>query len=232
MIIQGLQKISLLDYPEKVSCTVFLSGCNFKCPFCHNASLVISEKIGSQNKITDLEFFEFLKTRIRKLDGVCITGGEPLLRSDLEGFIKSIKDLGFLVKLDTNGYNPKALKDIVNTGMIDFVAMDIKNSQEHYSLSVGVPDLDIKKICESVSFLLSETVPFEFRTTVVEELHTEEDLIRIGEWIQGTEDYYLQQFVDSGDVITNGLHSPTIEKMERYKDIIESYVPNVKLRGI
>ncbi|HHX15989.1 MAG TPA: anaerobic ribonucleoside-triphosphate reductase activating protein, partial [Fibrobacter sp.] len=204
MKIQGLQRISLLDYPEHIACTVFTPNCNFRCPFCHNASLVLPEKI-SEDFISEEYFFEFLSSRKNKLEAVCISGGEPLLQKDIEYFMEKIKKMGFLVKLDTNGSFPTLLKRLVNLGLIDYVAMDLKNSPAKYAPTAGVSSLDNEKIEESVSFLLSHVVPYEFRTTIVEEFHAASDIEAIAKWIQGDSKYYLQQFVDSGDLIQKGL---------------------------
>lgn len=229
MQIQGLQKISLLDYPKHIACTVFTFGCNFHCPFCHNASLVLPEKMISDS-IAEESFFEFLNSRKNKLEAVCISGGEPLLQKDIVPFIERIKDLGFLVKLDTNGYLPARLEDLVNQKIIDYVAMDIKNSPEKYASTAGITHFNIEKINESISFLLSKAVPYEFRTTIVDNFHTEKDIELMAQWIQGDSTYYLQQFVDSGDIIQKGLQSPSVEKMIRFQQIARQYVPNTICR--
>ena len=231
MKIQGLQRVSLLDYPGQVACTVFTSGCNLRCPFCHNASLVLPNRSHSP-EMEAPEFFEFLVSRQGKLDGVCISGGEPLLQPDLETFIRKIRDFGFSVKLDTNGSMPHLLKDLVGKGLVDYVAMDIKNCPERYSETAGITELSLEGIQESAAFLLSGAVPFEFRTTIVEEFHTEQDMERLGKWIEGNERYYLQPFIDSGDLITSGLHAVSLEKMEAFKRIVSAYVPLTQLRGV
>lgn len=228
MKIKGLQKLTLLDFPGKMACTVFTGGCNMRCPFCHNASLVT--KLDNEY-IPEEEFFAFLSKRKGILNGVCITGGEPTLQPDLEGFIRRIKELGFLVKLDTNGLNPDILKDLVNKGLIDFVAMDIKNSKAKYAATAGKNDLDISKIEESVAFLLSGAVPYEFRTTIVRELHTAEDIDSIADWISGAESYHLQSFIDSGDLIEGGFSGYDKNEMENLVKIAESRIKSVSLRG-
>ena len=228
--IQGLQRISLLDYPEHIACTVFTPNCNFRCPFCHNASLVLPEKI-SEDFISEEYFFEFLSSRKNKLEAVCISGGEPLLQKDIEYFMEKIKKMGFLVKLDTNGSFPTLLKRLVNLGLIDYVAMDLKNSPAKYAPTAGVSSLDNEKIEESVSFLLSHVVPYEFRTTIVEEFHAASDIEAIAKWIQGDSKYYLQQFVDSGDLIQKGLQAPNAEKRNEFQKIAQRYVPKTKWRG-
>ncbi len=229
MIIQGVQKLTLLDYPEKLACTVFTHGCNFRCPFCHNASLVTARP---EHVLTVDDFFEFLKTRVNLLDGVCVTGGEPLLQKDISEFIARVKSLGFTVKLDTNGSFPKKLRELVTDGLVDYVAMDIKSSPEGYASAVGIDSFDLAPIRESVSFLLENTVEYEFRTTVVDELHCSEDFISIGKWLRGAKKYYLQQFVDSGDLITDGLHACSAEQLRKYADILKNYVDFIDVRGI
>jgi len=178
------------------------------------------------------EFFEFLISRKGKLDGVCISGGEPLLQPDLEVFIRKIRDFGFSVKLDTNGSIPHLLKDLVEKNLVNYVAMDIKNCPERYGETAGIPEMSIAGIQESVAFLLSSVVPFEFRTTIVDEFHTAQDMERLGKWIEGNEHYYLQSFIDSGDLITSGLHAVSLEKMEAFKRIVSAYVPLTQLRGV
>ena len=230
MRIQGLQKLTLLDFPERVACTVFFAGCNFRCPFCHNASLVVD--IPPVGEITEEEFFAFLRKRQGILDGVCITGGEPLLQPDIEGFIKRIKELGYAVKLDTNGSFPDKLKSLVEKGMVDYVAMDIKNCPEEYGVTAGVPNLDIASIIESAAYLKEGHVPFEFRTTVVKGYHTRESFEKIGQWLQGTEKYFLQNFVDSGDLIGKDTTGCSEEEMKEFLRVVQKDVPGAKIRGI
>ena len=230
MNINGLQKLTLLDYPEKVACTIFTGGCNFRCPFCHNASLVTH--VEDAEVISEEEVLAFLKKRSGVLDGVCITGGEPLLQRDLEDFIRKVKALGYSVKLDTNGSFPQRLKHLAAEGLVDYVAMDLKNSKEKYAATVGIPAFDLSPIEESVSFLMEGRIPYEFRTTVVREFHQKDDFIEIGKWIQGASAYYLQQFEDSGDLIQPGLHAYDRKVLVQAADVIEKYVKSVKLRGI
>ncbi len=229
MIIQGLQKLTLLDYPENVACTVFTYGCNFRCPFCHNASLVTK---APDDAVPEEEIFDFLKTRQGLLDGVCITGGEPLLQKDIDQFISKVRELGFKVKLDTNGSFPEKLKELVNKNLVDYVAMDIKSSLENYGVPIGLSNFDASPIAESVDFLRNCGVDYEFRTTVVEELHSPEDFENIGKWLKGAPKYYLQQFVDSGDIISDGLHPCSKEKMLEYANILSKYIGSVELRGV
>ena len=229
MIIKGLQKTTLLDFPGKVACTVFTAGCNFRCPFCHNASLVISPDMS--DTISEEEIFAFLKKRRGILDGVCITGGEPLLQRDIEDFIKKIRELGLAVKLDTNGAYPERLRSIIDKGLVDYVAMDIKNSKEKYALTAGA-DVDIEKISESVRILMESDVEYEFRTTVARELHSPEDIQSIGEWIAGADRYFLQSFTDSGEIIGDGYSAYSPQDMGALLETVKQYIPSSALRGI
>lgn len=230
MIIQGLQKLTLLDYPGKVACTVFTAGCNYRCPFCHNASLVVDT--GGNEIIPEEEVFSFLLKRQGVLDGVCVTGGEPLIQHDIEDFLRKVKELGYEVKLDTNGSFPDKLKNLVDKKLVDYVAMDIKNSQENYGKTIGIQDYDIREVHRSVMYLLSGAVPYEFRTTVVREFHQKSDFVSIGRWIKGAEHYYLQQFVDSGNLIQEGLHGYDEKIMKQALEIVGKTVQSAELRGI
>lgn len=230
MNIQGLQKLTLLDYPEKVACTIFTAGCNFRCPFCHNASLVTH--VDPHNEMQKEEVLGFLRKRQGILDGVCISGGEPLLQPDIEEFLVEVKDIGYAVKLDTNGSNAVLLRRLVEQGLVDYVAMDIKNAPEKYGETIGIKGYHLENILQSVDFLLSGAVPYEFRTTVVRELHKREDFAAIGRWIRGAERYYLQGFVDSGDLIQPGLRGYTKDIMEQALEIVRRNVPNAELRGV
>ena len=230
MTIMGLQKLTLLDFPGRLACTVFTGGCNFRCPFCHNASLVIPSKLGAA--MPTEEFFAFLEKRRGILQGVCVSGGEPTLMFDLEEFISRIKSMGFLVKLDTNGSRPEILKSLVGKGLVDYVAMDIKNSPDMYPKTVGVEGFDVAPVLESAAFLMSGAVEFEFRTTLVAGHHNEREMRLIGEWLGGAEKYYLQNFVDSGDLISEesvGLDKNTTETLLK---VLKAYVPNAEIRGI
>ena len=227
--IGGLQKLTLLDYPGLVACTVFTVGCNFRCPFCHNRGLLTAETI-SQQEVSSL--LDFLRQRRGKLDGVCITGGEPLLQDGLPWLLDQIKALGYLVKLDTNGSFPNQLQTVVLEHKVDFVAMDIKNALSKYALTTGCSETQREAVEESAAFLMEGHVPYEFRTTVVRELHCPEDLVSIGRWIAGSPAYYLQGFVDSGQVLQQGLHSYTAEEMKQLQQVVLPWVPTVRLRGI
>ncbi len=228
MRLRGLQKTTLLDFPGRVACTVFTGGCNFRCPFCHNASLL---KEGPAD-ITEEAFFSFLEKRRGILDGVCITGGEPLLHRDIAPFLSRIKELGYLVKLDTNGSFPERLSALIEGGVVDYVAMDIKNSPEKYPLTTGTDSGFLEAVKESVSLLLQGSLPFEFRTTLVKGMHTEEDMQKIGAWIAGAPLYYLQQFTDSGDVLEAGLSAFTKEESEELLRAVLPFVPTAALRGV
>lgn len=229
MEIQGLQKMTLLDYPGKVACTVFLGGCDLRCPFCHNGELVEGEAPAALN---DRELTAFLKKRQGLLDGVCVTGGEPLLRPELEGLLSQIKNLGFPVKLDTNGSHPDRLRRLTEAGLVDYVAMDIKNSPERYGETAGRPGLDLAPFRESVSFLLSGAVDYEFRTTVVRELHDGDSFRDIGPWLSGARRYYLQSFVDRDTVLRAGLHPWERESLEGFVALVRPWVEQVELRGV
>ncbi|MCR5403458.1 MAG: anaerobic ribonucleoside-triphosphate reductase activating protein [Butyrivibrio sp.] len=229
MQIHGLQKMTLLDYPGHIACTVFLGGCDFRCPYCHNFELVN----GSMEPVVDEEeFFRFLNKRKGLLDGVAITGGEPLLRRDIRGFIERIRDLNFLIKLDTNGYHPDELDRLLNDGLIDYVAMDIKNSPEKYSLTCGEVAVDTSLIERSISIIREKAPDYEFRTTVVKEFHELNDFEYIGILLRGAKAYYLQQYVERDTVPDKSLHAPSNNELLQYLDIVKTYVPNSSIRGI
>ena len=228
MIIHGLQKMTLVDYPGKVAAILFTGACNFRCPFCQNASLVLNP--GSEPVIEDEEIFSYLKKRKGMLDGVVVTGGEPTVHGDLLDFMKRIKDLGYSVKLDTNGYRPDVLKAAVEGGYADYVAMDIENSLSSYPETAGVPHIFTSLIQESISYLLENHIPYEFRTTVVHELHSDEDFESIGKMCAGCSNYFLQSYSDRGDIINPIFSSPTAEEMERYIRILRKTIENVSFR--
>ena len=230
MQIHGFQKMTMLDYPEKVACTLFTAGCNFRCPFCHNALLVTEIDHGGAYDFA--EILSYLKKRRGILDGVAITGGEPLMNRDIADLLRQIKDLGYAVKADTNGSYPERLKEIVGEGLVDYIAMDIKNAKEKYATTAGLPALDLAPIEESVRFLLSGAVDFEFRTTVVKEFHTEADIAAIAEWIAGAPRYFLQNFNESDRMIGQGLHAHDPETLGRMREIAARKIPVVALRGI
>ena len=231
MFISGLQKLTLLDFPGKVACTVFTGGCNFRCPFCHNAPLVIPERLA--HEIPEEEVLSFLKKRVGTLDGVAITGGEPLMHPQIDAFLQKIKEMGYLVKLDTNGSFPDHLRSIVSNGLADRIAMDIKNDPKLYGKTIGIDKFNISKVEESKDFLLSGVTDYEFRTTVVKGLHDEESLREAAKWIRGAKEYYLQQFKDSGDVINiEGLQAYDEDEMRAFAQALSETVPAVKVRGV
>ena len=231
MNISGIQKLTLLDYPGKVACTLFTAGCNFRCPFCHNAGLVLPDML-EEASISEDEVMSFLKKRAGMLDGVAITGGEPLLHTDMPEFLEKIKNLGYKIKLDTNGSNPKLLKEIVNAGLVDRVAMDIKNAPSEYDKTAGC-SVDMEKIEESKDFLLTGTCDYEFRTTVVKGIHTKESIVAAAKWISGAKEYYLQQFKDSGNLIAPDAFEPFDEnEMHELADAVRPFVPTVEVRGV
>lgn len=229
MRISGFQKMTLLDFPGRVAATVFTFGCNLRCPFCHNASLVVGK---NDVTFTEDEILTYLNKRQGLLDGVCITGGEPLLQPGIADFIKKIKDLGYAVKLDTNGCYPEKLKELVNAGLVDYVAMDLKNCFEKYAVTVGIENFDTAPIKESVNFLIASGIDFEFRTTIVKELHTVEDIKILSNEIKGAKKYFLQNFVDSGDIIGEGLSAHDKSVLEQMKAAAEKTLDVVEIRGI
>lgn len=225
MRIAGLQKTTLLDFPGKVACTVFLAGCNFRCPFCQNAEILD----GSPDEVAEEAFFSFLKKRQGLLDGVCVSGGEPLT-GDIAPFLRKIKELGFSVKLDTNGAFPDKLKALAAEKLIDFVAMDIKSSPARYPVLAGVK-CDVGKIQESAAFLLGGSLPYELRTTCVKPLHRPEDFLRIGQWLAGAKAYFLQNFRQSDTVPAKGLAPFAPAELTAIRSLLLPYIPNVKIRG-
>ena len=230
MKVYGFQKMTTLDYPGKIACTVFTGNCNFRCPYCHNASLVLENK--EKSEVSQEEIFSLLKKRRGLLDGVAVTGGEPLINKDIPEFLSKIKELGYLIKLDTNGSNPELLKKIVSEKLVDRVAMDIKNSPELYEKTIGVKT-DMSLIGESKEFLLSGQVEYEFRTTLVKGIHTKESIIKAAEWIKGAKEYYLQSFKDSGDLIApEGLDEFSKEEIYGFAEAVRPYVDFVGVRGV
>ena len=226
MTIAGLQKTTLLDYPGKVACTVFLSGCNFRCPFCQNSEILTGS---GGEQIPEEELFAFLERRRGILDGVCVSGGEPLL-GDVAPLLERIKGLGYSVKIDTNGAFPEKLKELYGRGLVDFVAMDIKNSPQKYEKTAGVR-VDTGKIKESAAFLMESGVGYEFRTTVVKQLHAGEDFVRIGQWLRGAKAYFLQTFRDTETVLRPGLTPCTEAEMQAFKRLLLPFIPNARIRG-
>ncbi len=227
MNIVGYEKLTLVDYPEKVACILFLKGCNFLCPFCHNKELVLPS---NEESIPFSEILDFLKSRVGKLDAVVISGGEPTLDPDLVYIITEIKKLGYLVKLDTNGSNPEILQYLIDNKLIDYCAMDIKNSPEKYNLTAGAK-VDLSAIEKSVRILENDTIPYEFRMTTIEEFHEDSDIPKIGEFLKGAKTFYFQKYVDSENCIVGGFHPVSEKKIREWQTILSNYINDVNLRG-
>lgn len=235
MRIAGLQKMTLLDFPGKVACTVFLPGCNFRCPFCHNGGLVEGD---SPDSMDEEELLAFLNKRRGLLDGVCFTGGEPTLQPGLGDLMRRIRDLGFQIKLDTNGALPERLKGLVQEGLVDYVAMDLKNCPRHYPLTAGIDEKLFVGVEESVRFLMSEAVDYEFRTTVVAEFHDDEAIGEMANWIlkisggKQAKRLFLQKFVDRDSVLQSGLHAPQEDEIARWQEILRPCTQYIGVRGM
>ena len=229
MVIHGFQKMTLLDFPGKVGCTVFTASCNFRCPFCHNARLVTHTQ--PDDRIDEDEVFAYLQKRRGIVDGVVITGGEPTLQRDLGDFIRCVRDLGYAVKLDTNGTRPDVLAALLDEGLLDYVAMDIKNCPTRYAETVGIDGFDLAPVQESIRLLMASGVDYEFRTTVVAELHTPQDIGSLAAWIEGAPHYFLQPFVDSGDLIGGGLYAPDAQMLSEMLAVARLYLPCAAIRG-
>ncbi|MCI2062910.1 MAG: anaerobic ribonucleoside-triphosphate reductase activating protein [Eubacteriaceae bacterium] len=229
MNIGGLQKLTLLDYPGRTACTVFLEGCDFRCPFCHNWELC--EADGQNGGIPEEKFFSFLKKRRNMLEGVCISGGEPLMSPDIIPFAEKIKAIGYDIKIDTNGSYPARLRSLAEAGLVDYAAVDIKNSKKKYAETSGSDERGLAEVEKTVSFLMEGSLDYEFRTTVVKEFHDADDFEEIGRWIRGAKRYYLQMFRDRDSVMTAGLHPQPEENMRSYLKTVRKYVPSAKLRG-
>jgi len=230
MVIHGLQKLTVLDFPGKLACTVFTAGCNLRCPFCHNARLVTHPE--EEDRLDEQEVLTYIYSRKTMLDGVCITGGEPLLQKDIFGFIEKIKETGLLVKLDTNGCFPEKLRELIDAKLVDYVAMDIKNSPEEYGKTVGVENFDITPIKQSIEILRESGIEYELRTTVVRELHTGESLLGAAEFIAPQKKWFLQSFVDSGDLIEGKFSAYDKQFMKELQESVSQIVENVELRGV
>lgn len=233
MLICGLQKTTLLDFPGHVACTLFTGGCNFRCPFCQNGELVLDP--ASWPGIMEEEVLAFLKKRKGILQGVCITGGEPTLQPDLEDFIKKIREMDYLVKLDTNGYRPEVLRKLLDEGLLDYVAMDVKASRENYAKVAGVPELQIQRIEESVSILLGQDeIPYEFRTTVVRGLHDPKEFEAIGKWLAGAKALFLQSYRESETVLDpkTAMEAFAEQELEGMAEMARNYIARVEIRGV
>lgn len=229
MIIEGMRKLTLLDFPGRCAATLFTHGCNLRCPFCHNASLVTR---APESEITAAEVYDFLEKRTGLLDGVCITGGEPLINKEVFELMRGIRARGFAVKLDTNGFFPEALARVLSEGLADYVAMDIKSSPEGYAAATGIPDINITPVRESIALLMSGKTDFEFRTTAVKGLHTKKDFEGIADMIAGDEKYFIQRFVDSGDLIGGGYSAFSPEEEWEILQAVRTRVKNAFLRGV
>lgn len=245
----GLQKLSLLDYPGKMCATAFTRGCNFRCPFCHNASLVVGNSDMWNGIITEQDVISLLEKRQGILEGICITGGEPTLYGEeLFGFMRRVKKIDILIKLDTNGSHPEFIKAAVEEGIVDYIAMDIKSSKEGYGLAAGIYGSATDAVCESAEFLMSGAVDFEFRTTVVKPLHQKSDFESIGKWLQGDEKYFIQSYKDSGDILISSdentknnvrtetgedsLSDYSTDELNEFLQTVRKYIPNAELRGV
>lgn len=230
MYLCGLQKLAMVDYPGKLAATVFTGGCNLRCPFCHNALLVT--RLDETPELGEEAVLSFLATRTKLLDGVVLSGGEPLLQPDAADFLRKIRQMGFAVKLDTNGFFPDRLSAILEEGLVDYVAMDIKNAPEKYPITCDIPGLDTAPVAESVKLLRQSGVDFEFRTTLVREFHTPEDLLAIGRWLEGSPRYFLQAFVDSGNLVGSGCSPFTPQEMRDFTLLLRPFFREVSLRGV
>lgn len=246
--VHGFNKLTLLDYPGRLACTIFLGCCNYRCPFCHNAGLVLHPQ--EEPVIPMEEIWSTLRKRRGVLDGVCITGGEPTVNAGLEEFIREIKSMGYQVKLDTNGSNPRMLRNLVEQGLLDYVAMDVKNAPAKYDKTVGLEHVDLGAVFESVDYLKSGVVDYEFRTTIVKELHKTEDIRMLGKWLQGSRRYFLQAYRDSENVISSRLYHEMQEKngggtcpytgfsgyspeqLEQFRRILLEDIQQVEIRGV
>ncbi len=224
-----MQKLTLLDFPGNVACTLFAHGCNLRCPFCHNAGLVVRKP---ENRIDENELTEFFNRRKGILDGICLTGGEPLIHPDAIEFLRFLKSFGYKIKLDTNGFYPEMLRKAIDEGLVDYIAMDIKSSRQGYPKAVGIDGIDITPALESVRIIMESGVDYEFRTTAVKGLHIVSDFEDISEWIAGAKQYFVQQFTDSGDLISDGYEAFTPEETEKLLAAVRKAVPNAQARGI
>ena len=230
MNICGYQKTTLLDYPGHVAATIFTGGCNFRCPFCHNSDLVVNSTMSPC--ISQEEIFSFLKKRKNVLSGICITGGEPTLQTNLSEFIKKVRSLGYKIKLDTNGYRPDVISSLLEDNLLDYIAMDIKAGLSNYAKVSGIPNLDTSKIKESISIIENSGIDYEFRTTVVKELHNRQDFLEISEMLSSSSSYFIQSFKDSGNILTPGLSFCDIDTLNQYLAIVKNKLPFSSLRGI
>ena len=230
MRICGLQKLAMVDYPGKLAATVFTGGCNLRCPFCHNALLVT--RLTESPSLSEDEILSFLASRKNLLDGMVLSGGEPLMQPGCTDFLQRVRELGLSIKVDTNGCYPDILGDILSRGLVDYVAMDLKNSREKYAETVGIPGFDLSPIEESIQILKNSGVDYEFRTTAVQGFHTSDDIRAIGQWVQGAPRYFLQQFVDSGNLISPGLNPLSEKELQNLAQTAQPWFGQVSIRGI
>lgn len=230
MNICGLQKLSMVDYPGKLAATVFTGGCNLRCPFCHNALLVT--RLNESPRLDTDEVLAFLRSRRSLLDAVVLSGGEPLLQPGAADFLATVKDMGYLVKLDTNGCYPDALAEILSKRFVDYVAMDIKNSREKYGITVGIPDFDLTPIDESIRLIRESGIDYEFRTTAVRQFHTAADFTAIGRWLHGSKNYYIQNFNDSGNLIGSGMSGFSEEELRSFAGSLTGDFEFIGIRGL
>ncbi len=224
----GIEKISLVDFEGYVTCTLFTSGCNFRCPWCHNGPLVNNDV---EKPLDFNEIIDYLTSRKKIIEAVCITGGEPTLMASLPYYIKKIKDLGFVIKLDTNGTNPKMVKELIDNHLVDYIAMDIKSGTSNYSMVAGINKVPLEKIKETINILETSNIHHEFRTTLVKEFHDFDSIKEIKDLINGTKTYYLQHFVERDSSLSKGFHEVKKETAIEYKEYLEQFITNVYLRG-
>ena len=229
MVIHGLQKMTLLDFPGKVACTIFLGWCDFRCPFCHNCELIDGS---APAELDDEKLLNFLKKRQGLLEGVAITGGEPMLNKDLPELIRKIRELGYPVKVDTNGNHPEMLRRVIDEKLVDYIAMDVKNTKERYAQTIGLEEFDTSNVEKSIGIIMGSGIEYEFRTTVVEQLHDNDSFMGIGRLIEGADRYFLQKFTDRDTVPFEGLSAPSDDKMREYLETVRPFAKEVQLRGV
>ena len=229
MVIHGLQKMTLLDFPGKVACTIFLGWCDFRCPFCHNWELIDGS---APAELDDEKLLDFLKKRRGLLEGVAITGGEPMLNKDFPELMRKIRELGYPVKVDTNGNHPEMLRRVIDDKLVDYIAMDVKNSRERYAQTIGLEEFDTSNVEKSIGIIMGSGIEYEFRTTVVEQLHDNDSFKGIGTLIEGADRYFLQKFTDRDTVPFEGLSAPSDDKMREYLETVRPFVKEVQLRGV
>lgn len=229
MIVCGFEKFSMVDFDERIACTVFTGGCNFRCPFCHNGALVVGNVKAQEIDIQGV--FDYLKKRKGLVDAVCVTGGEPTMHKDLPDFLREVRALGYATKLDTNGTNPQMLDYVIAKGLVDYVAMDIKNSVSKYPQTIGTDGVNIADILKSVEILKTSGIDYEFRTTIIDEFHTADDMREIAEWISGAKRYYMQKYKDNEGCISHGYSEVSRQKADEFVKIFEGKVGSVGLRG-